>query len=152
MAENPTWKILVADDNRQNLELIEAYLGDFECEILTAVDGDETLAKVKSQVPDLILLDIMMPKMSGFEVCKKLKADPATRKIPVLMVTSLHENSDIERGVEAGADDFLSKPIHKQILLKRVQSLLKNRSLENELERTLAYLKDVDSPRRSIAP
>lgn len=144
MADKPAWNILVADDNVQNLELIEAYLLDLDCQVLTAVDGEETLTRVRDGHPDIILLDVMMPKMSGFEVCKKLKSDPATRSIPVLMVTSLHENSDIERGVEAGADDFLSKPIHKQILIKRVQSLLKVRKLESELERTLAYLQEVD--------
>ena len=85
-----------------------------------------------------------MPKMSGFEVCKQLKSEPATRDIPILMVTSLHETADIERGVEAGTDDFLSKPINKQILLKRVHSLLRVRHLQNELERTLAYLQDIE--------
>lgn len=149
MAESPGGKILVADDNLQNLELIEAYLADLKCEILSAYDGEETLAKVRTEKPDLVLLDIMMPKVSGFEVCKQLKRDPATKDIPVLMITSLHETADIERGVEAGTDDFLSKPIHKQILLKRVRSLLKVRHLQNELERTLAYLSEVEEGGRS---
>jgi two-component system, OmpR family, alkaline phosphatase synthesis response regulator PhoP len=92
----------------------------------------------------LVLLDVMMPKLSGFDVCKRLKADPATRDIMVLMVTSLHEAADIDRGVDAGTDDFLSKPINKQILLRRAQALLKVRSLENELARTLAYLREVE--------
>ena len=144
MPDEPVWKILVADDNVQNLELIEAYLADLNCQILTAVDGEETLTKVRQAAPDLILLDIMMPKVSGFEVCKQLKDDPRTRDIPILMVTSLHEMADIERGVEAGTDDFLSKPIHKQILLKRVKSLLKVRHLQGQLQRTLAYLKEVE--------
>lgn len=148
MAEQPKWKILVADDNVQNLELIEAFLAEMDCEVLTAQDGEATLRQVREQEPDIVLLDVMMPRKSGFEVCRMLKADPKTRRVPVLMITSLHENSDIERGVEAGTDDFLSKPIHKQILLKRVQSLLKNRHLENELERTLAHLREVDAARR----
>lgn len=148
MPERMVWKILVADDNLQNLELIEAYLADLASEIVTATDGEETLEKARAETPDLILLDVMMPKMSGFEVCKQLKADPRTHDIPILMVTALHENADIERGVEAGTDDFLSKPIHKQILLKRVQSLLKVRHLKSELERTLAYLKEVDETGR----
>ena len=143
-AEPPTWKILIADDNAQNLELIEAYLVGLDCETFTAVDGAETLEKVRSVKPDLLLLDVMMPKVSGFEVCKQLKADPETADLPILMVTSLHETADIERGVEAGTDDFLSKPIHRQILLKRVHSLLKVRHLSDRLERTLAYLKDVE--------
>jgi PleD family two-component response regulator len=144
MAAHPVWKILVADDNPQNVELVEAYLSDLDCEIATAVDGDDTLRKVAAFHPDLILLDVMMPKVSGFEVCKRLKSDPATKDVMILMVTSLHETSDIERGVDAGTDDFLSKPIHKQILLKRVLSLLKVRHLQNELERTLAYLQEVE--------
>lgn len=149
MTDKTSWKILVADDNVQNLELVEAYLADIDCQVLTALDGEQTLRMVREHRPDLLLLDIMMPKVSGFEVCKKLKGNPETAKMPILMITSLHENTDIERGVEAGTDDFLSKPIHKQILLKRVQSLLKNRHLESELERTLAYLREVDSSGRS---
>jgi PleD family two-component response regulator len=138
------WKILIADDNPQNVELIEAYLADLDCQTSIAVDGDDALKKVAQFNPDLVLLDVMMPKISGFEVCKRLKGNAATRDILILMVTSLHETSDIERGVEAGADDFLSKPVHKQILLKRVQSLLRVRHLQNELERTLAYLQEVE--------
>jgi PleD family two-component response regulator len=91
----------------------------------------------------------MMPKISGFEVCKRLKSQPDTKDTPILMVTSLNESADIERGVEAGTDDFLSKPIQKHVLLKRVQSLLKVRHLQNELERTLAYLRDVEESGRT---
>jgi CheY-like chemotaxis protein len=145
MPEQPVWTILVADDNLQNLELIEAYLAELGCRIVAAADGLDTLEKVVQTQPDIVLLDVMMPKMSGFEVCKKLKSQPATRDIPVLMITSLHESADIERGVDAGADDFLSKPIQKSVLLKRVQLLLKYRRLQDELERTLAYLRDIES-------
>src|SRR5436189_1623684 len=113
-------KILIADDNQANRELLEAYLVTYDCEIEIAVDGQDTLAKVKSFQPDLILLDVMMPKLSGFEVCQKLKADAASRKIMVLMVTALNETGDIERAVQAGTDDFLSKPVDKYGLLKRV--------------------------------
>ncbi|MGL4463921.1 MAG: response regulator [Planctomycetia bacterium] len=148
MSDTPVWKILVADDNAQNVELIEAYLAEIDCDVLTAFDGEETLEKVRSDRPDLLLLDVMMPKVSGFEVCKRLKEDPATRDIPVLMITSLHEMADVERGVEAGTDDFLSKPIHRQILLKRVQALLKVRSLQDRLDRTLAYLHEVEDASR----
>ena len=98
-------------------------------------------------VPDLILLDIMMPKLSGVEVCKTLKKDPATRHIMILMVTALNEQGDIERAVDAGTDDFLSKPINKWELLTRVRSLLRVRHLQNELERTLSYLEEVDQTR-----
>jgi DNA-binding response OmpR family regulator len=85
-----------------------------------------------------------MPKVSGFEVCKRVKSDPKTKDTMVLMVTSLHETADVERGVDAGADDFLSKPIHRQVLLTRVRLLLKVRAMKSELERTLTYLREVE--------
>src|SRR5437762_10115950 len=89
-------RILIADDNQPNRELLEAYLADIDCEIEHAADGQDTLAKVKAFHPDLILLDVMMPKLSGFEVCQKLKADASTRNIMILMVTALNEAGDIE--------------------------------------------------------
>src|ERR1051325_7391716 len=101
-------RILIADDNQPNRELLEAYLAEIDCEVQAAVDGQDTLAKVKSFRPDLILLDVMMPKLSGFEVCQKLKADATTRKIMILMVTALKEPGDIERAVQAGTGDFIS--------------------------------------------
>ena len=139
--------VLIADDNPQNVELLEAYLEELGCRVVSAADGQETLVQVASEKPDLILLDIMMPKMSGFEICRKLKRDPATAGIPICMVTALTEVGDIERAVEAGTDDFLSKPINRWELVTRVRSLLKVRHLQNELERTLAYLEEVDSRR-----
>ena len=137
--------ILVADDNVQNCELLQAYLDDLDVDVLLAYDGQETLDKVSAENPDLILLDIMMPKVSGFEICRRLKADEKTRDIPIVMVTALNEMADIERGVEAGTDDFLSKPISKLELLTRVKSLLRVRHLKSELERTLAYLEGVEA-------
>jgi len=136
--------ILVVDDNQQNLELLQAYLEDLPCTITTAADGIEALKKVEADPPDVILLDVMMPNMSGFEVCKKLKTDPETRSIPIIMVTALNELGDIERGVECGTDDFLSKPVKKLELLTRVKSLLRVRHLKRELDRTLAYIEEVD--------
>ena len=138
-------KILIADDNVQNCELLQAYLDDLGVDVVVAYDGQETLDKVAGENPDLVLLDIMMPKMSGFEVCRRLKADEKTRDIPIVMVTALNEMGDIERAVEAGTDDFLSKPISKLELLTRVKSLLRVRSLKSELERTLAYLGEVEA-------
>ena len=140
--------ILVVDDNLQNLELLQAYLEDLGCEVISAVDGVAAMQAVAQHNPDLILLDIMMPKMSGFEVCRRLKEDQATCDIPVVMVTALNELGDIERAVAAGTDDFLSKPINKLELLTRVKSLLRVRHLKSELERTLAYLQEVDSPKK----
>ncbi len=137
--------ILVVDDNAQNLELLVAYLDGLGCEVTTAVDGVDALEKVKAETPDLILLDIMMPRMSGFEVCRKLKSAPATRDIPIIMVTALNELGDIERGVESGTDDFISKPVNRLELTTRVKSLLRVRHLKGELERTLAYLNDIEA-------
>lgn len=142
-------RILIADDNAANRELLEAYLADFDCEIETAVDGQDTLDKVVSFRPDLILLDVMMPKQSGFEVCRKIKDDPETSKVMVLMVTALNELGDIERGVNAGTDDFLSKPINKIALLKRVSTMLKFKSVSDELERLRAYIREMEEQTRS---
>lgn len=142
-------RILIADDNQQNVELMEAYLAAIDCEIATAFDGEQTLKAVENFKPDLILLDIMMPKMSGFEVCSKLRANPATKDVLVLMVTALNEAGDFERGVAAGTDDFLTKPVNKVELLCRIRSLLRVRHLESQLERTLAYLADLESSAKS---
>jgi len=138
-------RILVVDDNPQNLELIVAYLEGLGCRIDTATDGPETLEMVQREDYDLILLDIMMPKMSGFEVCPKLKSDPKTRDIPVIMVTALNELGDIERAVASGTDDFVSKPVNRLELLTRVKSLLRVSHLKSELDRTLAYLSEVEA-------
>ena len=134
----PKSKILIADDNVPNVELLEAYLDGLDCETAVAVDCRDTLAKVAEFQPDLILLDIMMPKLSGFEVCKTLKRNPHTRQIMILMVTALNELGDIERAVAAGCDDFLSKPVNKLELVKRVENMLKLRQVTDELERLRA--------------
>jgi DNA-binding response OmpR family regulator len=145
-------RILIADDNTQNVELLEAYLSDFECEIRTARDGEETLIAVDEFQPDLLLLDIMMPRLSGFEVCRKIRANPATHDLLILMVTALNEASDFERGVQAGTDDFLTKPVNKVELLCRIRSLLRVRHLANQLERTLAYLAEFELASRATSP
>lgn len=137
-------RILIADDNPQGVELLDAYLAGFNCETAVAVDGEDTLAQVSRFKPDLILLDVMMPKISGFEVCKRLRRDPATRNVAIIMVTALDQTSDIDRGIEAGAHDFLSKPINKTELLLRVRSILHTRHIEKELERALAYIEAVE--------
>ena len=136
--------VLVVDDNEQNLELLVAYLEPLECRVEMAVDGVDALEKVAANTPDLILLDIMMPRMSGFECCRKLKSQPETRDIPIIMVTALNELGDIERGVESGTDDFVTKPVNRLELVTRVRSLLRVRHLQNELDRTLAYYQDVE--------
>ena len=118
-------RILIADDNPQGVELLEAYLGENDYQFKTAADGEATHRLVREWRPDLILLDIMMPKISGFEVCKRLRADPATKDIGILMVTALDQPSDVERAVDAGTDDFLTKPINRAELLLRVRTILR---------------------------
>ena len=136
--------ILVVDDNQQNLELLQAYLEDLDCKTVAANDGLEALDLISQKTPDLILLDVMMPKMSGFEVCKRVKSNPKTGDIPVIMVTALNEFGDIERAIDSGTDDFLSKPVNKLELLTRVKTMLKLKDLSDKLERTLAYLDEVE--------
>jgi CheY-like chemotaxis protein len=119
-------------------------LVEFDCEIAVAADGRETLEKVAAFKPDLILLDIMMPKLSGFEVCRTLKQDPKTKDVMVLMVTALNELGDIERAVDSGTDDFLSKPVNKLELLKRVENMLRLRHVTDELERLRRYIEGME--------
>ena len=133
-------RILIADDNPQGVELLEAYVDELGAEVRTAGDGEATLKLVNEWKPDVLLLDIMMPRMSGFEVCKRLRSNPATRNLGVLMVTALDQPVDIERAVEAGTDDFLTKPINKNELLRRVRALLQSKSSKSELERVLSYV------------
>ncbi len=136
--------ILVVDDNQQNLELIQAYLEDLDCDTLAAHDGVEALEVVAESKPDLVLLDVMMPKMSGFEVCRRLKNNPDTEVIPIIMVTALNEFGDIERGIDSGADDFVSKPVNRLELLTRVKTMLKLKHLSDTLQRTVAYLSEIE--------
>ena len=137
-------RILIADDNEANVELLEAYLADVPCETQVAVDGQDTLDKVREFQPDLLLLDVMMPKLSGFEVCRTIKDDPQLRRIMVLMVTALNELGDIERAVASGTDDFLSKPIQKVELLKRVENMLRLKDITDEVERLRRYIEEME--------
>jgi len=126
-------RILVVDDIAPNVKLLEARLTAEYFDVLTATDGPSAIAVAQRETPDLILLDVMMPGMDGFEVCRRLKADPATRHIPVVMVTALTEMEDRVRGLEAGADDFLSKPVNEIALFARVRSLVRLKMLIDEL-------------------
>ena len=139
-----TNRILIADDNQPNCELFEAYLSGIDCEVEIAIDGQQTLDKTDTFKPDLILLDVMMPKLSGFEVCKKLKSAEETRGIMILMVTALSELGDIERAVDAGTNDFLTKPVNKVELLKRVENMLKLKSVSDENERLRQYIETME--------
>ena len=118
-------RVLVVDDILPNVKLLEAKLSSEYYDVLTATSGEEALHKVEIDSPDIILLDVMMPGMDGFEVCKKIKDNPSHAHIPVVMVTALTENEDKVRGLEAGADDFLSKPVNDTALMARVRSLVR---------------------------
>lgn len=117
-------RVLLVDDHAQNLELLEAYLEEINAHIATAADGVEALAAVAQAKPDLILLDVMMPRMSGFQLAAKLRAADATRDIPIIMVTALGEVSDVQRAADLGISDYLTKPVNKNELLTRVRSIL----------------------------
>lgn len=140
--------VLLVDDNEQNLELLHAYLEELPGRIETARDGLEALEAVKANRPNLILLDVMMPRMSGFQVCAKLKKDPETRDIPIVMVTALNEVGDVERAVESGADDFLTKPVNKLELLTRARTLIRLSLLQRQLNKALGELKAVSGQKR----
>jgi len=137
-------RVLIAEDDPPSAELLEAYFSETDYQTQTAADGEETLRKVQQWQPDLVLLDVMMPKISGFEVCKRLRSNPATRETAVLMITALDQPSDVDRAVEAGTNDFLTKPINKTELLLRVRSLLQSQPNKRELDRALAYIEAVE--------
>ncbi|MCW9040915.1 MAG: response regulator, partial [Rhodospirillales bacterium] len=145
-----TARILVVDDMLPSVKMLAAKLSGEYYEVLTAMDGPSALDIIKEKQPDLILLDVMMPGMDGYEVCRKVKGDPETAQIPVVMVTALTENHDRILGLEAGADDFLTKPVNDLTLFARVRNLLRLKStldqwrLREETARILG-LPDVES-------
>lgn len=135
--------ILVVDDNEHNLELIQAYLDELGGSIRVARDGAEALDSIASEPPDIVLLDIMMPRMSGYQVCERIKANASTKDIPVIMVTALNEVGDVERAVDAGADDFLTKPVNKLELVTRVRSLLRVRAMKRQLDAAIEEVRSL---------
>lgn len=137
-------RVLVAEDNPQGAELLEAYISGAGYYARLAADGESALRMAREWKPDLLLLDVMMPKLSGFEVCKRLKTDPATRDIAVIMVTALDQPSDIERAVEVGTNDFLTKPINKTDLLLRLKCMLAARKGREPAD-TIDYINAVMS-------
>jgi DNA-binding response OmpR family regulator len=149
MKEKPV--ILVVDDQPQNIELLEAYLVPQGYEIVKAASGLDALEKLRVNQIDLVLLDIMMPKMSGLEVLEKLRADEKTRLIPVVMVTALKETQDKVKALEAGCDDFISKPVDKVELLARVKSILKTSYYLRQLDEKEKFKAVVDKISDGIA-
>ena len=135
-------RVLVVDDTPQNVRLLADILGAKGFVAITAGSGEEGLAKLAAEKPDLVLLDVMMPGISGYEVCRRIRADPATALLPVVLVTSLDPREERVKGIEAGADDFLPKPIQQAELLARVRSLLRIKTLQDEVARQAASLRD----------
>ena len=133
--------ILVVDDNEANIELLLAYLDELGSRTLTARDGEEALAIFDADSPDLVLLDIMMPRMSGFQVCEQIRSREGEARTPIVMITALNQVADVERAVDAGADDFLTKPVDRTELVIRAQSQLRVRYLQKHLEQTRAAMK-----------
>ncbi|MEO8485345.1 MAG: response regulator [Betaproteobacteria bacterium] len=135
-------KILVVDDTPQNVKLLADVLGARGFIAITARSGEEALEKLAVETPDLVLLDVMMPGISGYDVCRRIRADPDTALLPVVLVTSLDPHEERIKGIEAGADDFLSKPIHQAELLARVRSLLRVKALQDEVRRQSVALRE----------
>jgi signal transduction histidine kinase len=133
-------RVLVVDDDQRNVRLMESILRTQDYGVLKAYNGEEALRLVETERPDLILLDVMMPKMSGFELCQRLKVRYETRLLPIIMVTALNSLEDKVQALEIGADDFLSKPINKVELLAKVRSVLRVKTLQDEVERQKSEL------------
>lgn len=128
------FKILIVDDNKVNVELVRAQLKPYKYCIQIAYDGEEALEKIDKDPPDIVLLDLMMPKISGYEVCRSIKQNKKTQFIPVIIITALQELDDKIKAIELGADDFLVKPFNKLELTTRIKSLLHMKSLHDDLE------------------
>src|SRR5512147_2103457 len=143
-------RVLVVDDVPANVKLLEARLSAEYFDVLTAYSGAEALAVCERAECDIVLLDVMMPDMDGFEVCRKLKSNPATHHIPVVMVTALDQPSDRVKGLEAGADDFLTKPVGDVALISRVRSLTRLKMVTDELRMRALTTKEIgiESPER----
>ena len=135
-------KILVVDDTPKNVKLLADILTARGYNVVTAASGAEALSQVEAERPDLVLLDVVMPEMSGYEVCRKLRSNPATELLPVVMVTALDPGEERVKGIEAGADDFLTKPINQAELLARVKSLIRIKELYDIVQNQAAELAD----------
>lgn len=147
----PSSRILVVDDVPVNIQILVTYLAAEGYDVVSAKDGHDAMKAVKEHQPDLILLDVMMPKMNGFKVCEVIKSDDATKFIPVILVTALNELEDKVKGMNSGADDFLAKPFNKLELLVRVRSLLRIKHLHDELQEKVIELQRTKEELRQLA-
>jgi adenylate cyclase len=163
-------RILIVDDNETNRDILRTRLGPHGYELLEAADGEETLALAREKLPDLILLDVMMPKIDGIEVCRRLKSDADLPFIAVILVTARADTRDVVAGLEAGADEYLTKPVDQAALVARVKSMLRmkeltdqvraqaadladwNRTLEDRVARQLAQIERMDRLKRFLPP
>jgi class 3 adenylate cyclase len=136
-------RILAVDDNKQNLDILRKTLTTGKYEVITAMDGPTALNLIATDKPDLVLLDVMMPGMSGYEVCKHIRENEAIHLLPVVMLTALSDVADRIRGIEAGADEFLSKPFNREELLTRVKSLLRIKTLHDDIAKKNQLLRTV---------
>lgn len=144
-------KVLIVEDKQDNIDLISYFLKSQNYEIMVAMDGEKAMEMITIDPPDIILLDIMLPKMSGFDVCERVKKNPSTRFIPVIMITALKDLKDKVKSLEAGADDFITKPFENVELLTRVKSLLRIKKYHDELEAKNAELKKMDQFKDELA-
>ncbi len=133
-------RILVADDSATNVDILKTRLAAHGYEIITAADGEEALAAVRTQQPDLVLLDVMMPKMDGFEVCRRVRADASLPYIPIILVTAKADTADVVAGLDAGGDEYLTKPVDQTSLAARVRSMLRIKSLHDTVHQQKAEL------------
>jgi len=127
-------RILIVDDNPTNVKVLQTRLAAEGYEVITAGDGEEALATARQHTPDLILLDVMMPKLDGFEVCRRLRADPSFPFTPIVLVTAMADSKDIVAGLEAGGDEYLTKPVDHAALAARVRSMLRIKQLHDQTE------------------
>ena len=131
-------RILIVDDNATNVKILQTRLRREGYEVITAADGEAGLAAAREQTPDLILLDVMMPKLDGIEVCRRLRADPAFPFTPIIMVTAMADSKDVVAGLEAGGDEYLTKPVDHAALAARVRSMLRIKRLHDQVEALVA--------------
>jgi adenylate cyclase len=135
-------RILIVDDNAANVDILRTRLAAHNYDIITAADGEEALASAREHLPDLILLDVMMPKLDGIEVCRRLRADPSMPFIPIILVTAKSDPKDVVAALEAGGDEYLTKPVDHASLVARVKSMLRIKALQDQVQEQAAQLQE----------